>query len=99
MIIEEHTAEKYVVIWISNAEKTNEQIQANIQSICAENNRKKIQTVIFYSGLESLKEQTSNLLALYAERSARSQKITCEDIDLFTTLWYNYLIGKYPFER
>lgn len=99
MIIEEHTAEKYVVIWISNSEEINEQIQSNIRSICAENKKKKIQTVIFYSGLKSLKEQTSNLLATYAERSPHSQKITCEDIDLFTTLWYNYLIGKYPFER
>jgi len=92
MIIDEHLDEKYVVIWVANYERRDEQAQESIRKIINENHQKKIKTVIFYSGKESLREQTANLLDLYAEKSAPNRIISREDIDLFTTLWYNYLI-------
>ena len=92
MIIDEHLDEKYVAIWVANYERRDKQAQESIRKIINENHQKKIKTVIFNSGKESLREQTANLLDLYAEKSAPNRKISREDIDLFTTLWYNYLI-------
>lgn len=99
MIIEEHFDEKYVAIWVANFEKNDVQIQTSIRRIVEENQKKKIKTVIFSSGNESLREMTANLLDYSAEKKAPNRKINREDIDLFTTMWYNCLTGTYPFHE
>ena len=99
MVVNEHLEEKCVAIWISNHEKRDERIQENIRKIIDENHKKKIQTVIFYSGKENLQELTGDLLEHAAKKHRPNQTIDRESIDLFTTMWYNYLKGIYPFNE
>ena len=99
MLIEKHLDEKYVIIWVTHADKHDIRIQESIRKIIHENHQNKIKTVIFSSGHECLPSQTAKLIEYFSEKAPPEKKIDRDSIDLFTTMWYNYLKGNYPFNE
>ena len=53
---------KFAVIWLTNEEKENQNIQDSIKSIIAEYRQKKYKFVIMESGRQDLLELTKSLL-------------------------------------
>ena len=91
MIVEPHLDEKtkYVIIWVSNAEKDDAAVKEALRCISAENHKNKIKTVIFQSGTQSLSEQIADLLELNAKKLTYSKEPYHKSIKLFIKIWYN----------
>ncbi|MCD7919402.1 MAG: hypothetical protein LUG45_04915 [Clostridiales bacterium] len=62
--------EKLVDVWLTNAEKKDPQIQAQLKDIYAEYKKKKYLVVVYQSGSRDLYESTLALLAYNKKRVA-----------------------------
>ena len=60
MIIQNDAESKLTSVWVANNER--ESVQAKIEAITKENKAKKFKTVVFYSGSQSLYDNTENLI-------------------------------------
>ena len=68
---------RLVEIWLTNAEKADPGLRANLQSVCARFKQKKYLVAVFESGGGDLMEQTRELL-LYNRRRMAEQEVRCE---------------------
>ena len=91
MIIEPHLDEKpkYVIIWVSNAEKDDADVKDSIRCISTENHKNKIKTVIFQSGTQSLPEQIAGFFEIYGKKTPHSQDIDYKSVEMLMKMCYN----------
>ena len=65
--------EKYVEIWLTNAESQNTVLREGLKSLCKEYNQKKYRVVIFSSGKGDLLTLTKDLVKHTLEVKARKE--------------------------
>ena len=101
MIVEPHLDEKpkYVIIWVSNAEKDDASVKESIRCISSENHKNKIKTVIFQSGTQSLAEQIAGFFDIYAKKLPDSQDLDYKTVEILMKMCYNICakVNRYPF--
>lgn len=64
---------KIAEIWLTNAEKSDSGVQAQLKSLYAEYKKKGYLTAVFLSGDQDLYQQTTDLLKFNRRRSAQRE--------------------------
>lgn len=65
-----HDDTKLVEVWLTNAEKNDPQIQANMKHLYAEYKARKYMVAVFHSGERDLYQSTRDLLVYNKKRCA-----------------------------